>query len=50
MALDGTEYHGSHKRFFQHLAAITGYLIFPNRATLIRTMIDGQPPPRVLQA
>ena len=33
------------KRFFQDLAAITGYLIFPNRAALIRTLIDGEPPP-----
>jgi hypothetical protein len=38
------------KRFFQDLAAITGYLLFPNWAALIRTMIDGQPPPEVLQA
>jgi hypothetical protein len=35
------------KRFFQDLAAITGYLIFPNWAALIRTMIDGEPPPEV---
>ena len=38
------------KRFFQDLAAITGYLLFPNWAALIRTMIDGEPPPEVLQA
>jgi hypothetical protein len=38
------------KRFFQDLAAITGYLLFPNWAALIRTLIDGQPPPEVLQA
>ena len=36
------------KRFFQDLASITGYLIFPNWAALIRTLIDGQPPPDVL--
>ena len=38
------------KRFFQDLGAITGYLLFPNWAALIRTMIDGEPPPEVLQA
>ena len=35
------------KRFFQDLAAITGYLIFPNWAALIRTLVDGEPPPGV---
>ena len=38
---------GTRRRFFQDLAAITGYLIFPNWAALIRTMIDGEPPPQV---
>ncbi len=32
------------KRFFQDLGAITGYLVFPDWAALIRTMIDGEPP------
>ncbi len=41
---------GSRKRFFQDLGSITGYLIFPNWAALIRTMIDGEPPPEVMQA
>ena len=41
---------GSRKRFFQHLGAITGYLLFPNWAALIRTLVDGEPPPEVLQA
>jgi hypothetical protein len=34
-------------RFFQDLAAVTGYLIFPNWAALIRTMIDGEAPLQV---
>ncbi len=29
---------------------ITGYLLFPNWAALIRTLVDGEPPPAVLQA
>ena len=37
------------KRFFQDLAAITGYLIFPDWAALIRTLIDGEPPPNLMQ-
>ncbi len=41
---------GSRQRFFQHLGAITGYLLFPNWAALIRTLVDGEPPPEVLQA
>lgn len=41
---------GSRKRFFQHLAAITCYLLFPNWAALIQTLIKGEPPPQVLQA
>ncbi len=41
---------GARMRFFQHLSSITSYLIFPNWAALIRTLIDGQPPPQVLQA
>lgn len=41
---------GTRKRFFQDLGAITGYLLFPNWAALIRTLIEGQPPPEVLQA
>jgi hypothetical protein len=41
---------GARMRFFQHLSSITSYLVFPNWAALIRTLIDGQPPPEVLQA
>ncbi len=36
---------GSRKRFFQHLAVITGYLLFPNWAALIRTLVEGEQPP-----
>ncbi len=39
---------GARTRFFQHLGAITGYLLFPNWAALIRTLVDGEPPPEVL--
>ena len=38
---------GTRKRFFQDLAAIAGYLVFPNWAALIRTLVDGEPPPGV---
>lgn len=34
------------RRFFQELAIITGYHVFHNWAALIRTLIDGEPPPR----
>jgi hypothetical protein len=38
---------GARARFFQDLRSITRYLVFPNWAALIRTLIDGQPPPEV---
>ena len=41
---------GTRKRFFQDLASITAYLLFPNRTALIRALFDGEPPPKVLQA
>ncbi len=41
---------GARRRFFEHLRSITGYLVFPDWAALIRTMIDGEPPPEVLSA
>jgi len=39
---------GSRKRFFEELRSITRYLVFPNWAILIRTMITGEPPPALL--
>ncbi len=41
---------GPRKRFFQHLAAITCYLLFPNWDALIQTLIEGEPPPQTMQA
>jgi hypothetical protein len=38
---------GARPRFFQHLWSITRYLVFPNWAALIKTLITGQPPPEV---
>ena len=32
-------------RFFEHLRTVTVYHIFPDWAALIRTLIDGEPPP-----
>jgi len=34
-------------RFFEHLRTITAYMIFPNWATLMQTLIDSKPPPSV---
>jgi hypothetical protein len=34
-------------RFFDHIRTIVCYLVFPNWKTLMRTLIDGQPPPTV---
>jgi hypothetical protein len=36
---------GARKIFFQNLLVLTRYLIFPDWRTLIKTIIDGQPPP-----
>jgi hypothetical protein len=36
---------GPRTRFFEHLRTVTVYHIFPNWAALIRTLIDGEPPP-----
>lgn len=35
-------------RFFDHIRTIVCYMIFPDWGTLMRTLIDGQPPPKVL--
>ena len=40
---------GARKRFFQHLAIITGYLLLPNRDALIRTLVEGEHTPWALQ-
>src|SRR5919107_525409 len=34
-------------RFFEHIRTITAYLVFPDWATLMRTLIDSKPPPHV---
>jgi hypothetical protein len=39
---------GTRKRFFEELRSITRYILFPDWATLIRTMITGEPPPNLL--
>ena len=38
---------GARRDFFQNLLVLTRYLIFPGWRTLIKTMIDGQPPPEL---
>jgi hypothetical protein len=34
-------------RFFEHIRTITAYLVFPDWATLMQTLIDAKPPPHV---
>jgi len=34
-------------RFFEHLRTITAYMVFPDWATLMQTLIDSKPPPSV---
>jgi len=34
-------------RFFEHIRTITAYLVFPDWATLMQTLIDSKPPPNV---
>ncbi len=34
-------------RFFEHIRTITAYLVFPDRKTLMQTLIDSRPPPHV---
>lgn len=34
-------------RFFDHIRTIVCYMVFPNWGALMRTLIDGQPPPAV---
>ncbi len=36
---------GPRIRFFEHLRTVTVYHIFPDWAALIRTLVDGEPPP-----
>ena len=35
------------KRFFQHIATITAYLVFPDWDTLMETLIKSKPPPEI---
>ncbi|WP_419906145.1 transposase [Hoeflea sp.] len=37
-------------RFFDHIRTIVCYLIFPDWGALIRTLVDGEPPPTVKSA
>ena len=41
---------GARRRFFQHLSAVTTYLIFPSWELLLKTLIDSKPPPEVMLA
>ncbi len=34
-------------RFFEHIRTITAYLVFPDWATLMQTLIDSKPPPNI---
>ncbi len=34
-------------RFFEHIRTITAYLVFPDWATLMQTLIDSKPPPDI---
>ncbi len=34
-------------RFFEHIRTITAYLVFPDWATLMQTLIDPKPPPNI---
>jgi len=34
-------------RFFEHVGTITAYLVFPDWATLMQTLIDSRPPPGI---
>jgi hypothetical protein len=34
-------------RFFEHIRTLTAYLVFPDWATLMQTLIDSKPPPHV---
>ncbi len=34
-------------RFFEHIRTITAYLVFPDWATLMQTLIDSRPPPNI---
>ena len=36
---------GARRRFFEHLRAITVYLVFPTWRILLTTLATGQPPP-----
>jgi hypothetical protein len=38
---------GARKYFFQNLLVLTRYLIFPDWRTLIKTIIDGEPPGKI---
>jgi hypothetical protein len=35
------------KRFFEHIKTITAYLVFPDWETLMQTLIDSKPPPKI---
>ncbi len=35
------------KRSFEHIRTITAYLVFPDRTTLVQTLIDSKPPPEI---
>lgn len=35
------------KRLFEHIRTITAYLVFPDWATLMQTLIDSKPPPEI---
>jgi len=34
-------------RFFEHIRTITAYLVFPDWATLMQTLVDSKPPPDI---
>ena len=41
----GDDAAGARQRFFEHLRAITVYLVFPTWRILLATLATGQPPP-----
>lgn len=38
---------GSRKRFFEHIRTLCAYLVFPTWDALLRTLVEGKPPPDV---
>ncbi len=41
---------GSRKRFFEHIRTLCAYLVFPTWGAVMRTLIEGKPPPDVEKA